>query len=231
MRLTLEQIKSIEASTSYTKQISFDYSPFQHDTVIVGTKGNGKTTRAKQILLTIPNLAFWVWDYSNKFTGFGNLVRRVEDLQYGQYIIQASDKSKNNFARFLNKAFETQKNLLIVVDELHQYTNKNENFMPLYQLVMSGRNKHLAGIYISTRPQAIPNYLLTNVRHVFAYGMNSALDLEWLQEYLGPEAWLLVTKDRRSQFYLGPDSPDALPDFSFIYRDMKQSRPQVVLKK
>lgn len=231
MRLTAEQVKSIEDSTQYVSQIDFDYSPFQHDTVIVGTKGNGKTRRSKKICLTIPNLAVWIWQYSIKtYDGFFPKVTKVEDLKYGQYVLDSPDKSKENLGRFLYKAFQ-QKNLLIIIDELHQYTNKNEIWMPLYQYVMSGRNRHLTGIYISTSPKAIPNYILGNARHVFAYQMNSALDLDWLHDYIGPEAWLLVTKDRRSQFYMGAEHIGSLPEYSFVYRDNKKERPQVVMKK
>jgi hypothetical protein len=208
----------------------FNYRPYKHDILDIGGKGKGKTTRAQKIIQTIEGINYWIWDYSDKFSEYGKLVHRVEDLQKGQYVIQAHDKGKANYAKFLNRAFYNFKNIVVVTDELHQYTNKNEIFQPLYEFVLSGRNKGLSSIFITTRPQSVPNYILSNLQHIFAYPLNLQSDIEWLREYIGPEAWLLIPKDKRRQFYLKPDHYDVLPEFSYIYRNLNDARPSVVTK-
>ena len=210
----------------------FKYSPFEEDILIVGGKGKRKTTKGKELLSTIPNIPYWVWDYSNQFQGFGNLVHSVDQLQYGQFILQASDKSKENYGKFLNKAFhmaDSIPNLVVVTDELHQITNKNEIFQPLYHFVLSGRNKGLSSIFITTRTHSVPNYILSNVSHLFAFSLALKTDIEWLRDYIGEKAWLLIPKDKRNNYFLAPEDPDVLPIGSYIYRNMSENDSSVVI--
>lgn len=219
--------------TDFVKSHPFNYSPFQDDILIIGGKGEGKTEEGKKILTTIPNIPYWIWDYSNKFQGFGNLVHRVQDLQYGQYVIQATDKSKENYGRFLNKAFteigDRIANLVVITDELHQYTNKNEIFQPLYHLILSGRNKGISSIFMTTRTHSVPNYILTNIEHLFAFRLKLQSDIEWLESYVGTEAQLLLPKDKRKKFFIAPEDIDILPKYSYIYRNMAETKPYIVL--
>ena len=212
----------------FVKTHPFNFSPFQDDVLIVGKKGEGKTEKGKQITTTIPEIPYWIWDYSNKFQGFGHLVHSLDQLAYGQFVIQATDKSKENYGRFLDKAFNEFSNLVIITDELHQYTNKNEVFQPLYHFILSGRNRGLNSIFMTTRPQSVPNYILTNISHLFAYRLSLQSDIDWLKDYIGQEAWLLIPKDKR-KFYVEPEAPDVLPKFSYIYRNMDDAKPYIVI--
>lgn len=212
----------------FVKSHPFNFSPFQDDVLLVGKKGEGKTEKGKQIISTIPNIPFWIWDYSNKFTGFGTLVHSIDQLQYGQFVIQATDKSKENYGRFLNKAFNEFSNLVLVTDDLHQYTNKNEVFQPLYHFILSGRNKGLSSIFMTIRTQSVPNYILTNIAHLFAFRLSLKSDIEFLEEYIGTEAWLLLPKDKR-KFFVEPEAPEVIPKYSFIYRNMGDPKAYVVV--
>jgi len=217
----------------YVSQIDFQYSPFQDDILIVGGKGEGKTEKAKEILTTIPQIPKWIWDYSKRFQGYGILVDKVEDLKYGSYVIQPKDLSLENYVRFLNKAnFEIGdgvKNLVVVTDELHQYVTKQDIMKPLYHLVLSGRNKGISSIFITTRTHSVPNYILSNIEHLFALPLKLQSDIEWLTEYIGLEAWLLLPKDKRKKgFFDSPEDIDSLPKYSFIYRKMSNNNPQIV---
>lgn len=215
--------------TNFVKTHPFNFSPYQEDIILVGGKGQGKTTLLKFVLSFIPNIPYWLWDFSNQFYNFGHLVRNVSELQYGQYVIQATDKGKENYGKYLRKIFHEMSNMVQITDELHQYTNKNEIFSPLYELVLSGRNKGISNIFVTTRPASIPNYILSNVSHVFALPLRLQSDVEWLEEYLGSEAWLLLPKDKRKKQFVDSNDIDVLPKYSYIYRNMEDSKPYVVL--
>ena len=212
----------------FVKTHPFKFSPFQDDVLIVGGKGEGKTEKGKQIVTTIPEIPFWIWDYSDKFQGFGHLVHSIDQLGYGQFVIQATDKSKENYGRFLNKAFNQFSNLVIITDELHQYTNKNEVFQPLYHLILSGRNKGISSIFMTTRTHSVPNYILSNISHLFAFRLALSTDIEWLEQYIGSEAWLLLPKDKRKKF-AEPEAPEVISKYSYIYRNMGESKPFIVI--
>jgi len=217
----------------YSASADFRYSPYQDDILIVGSKGEGKTEKGKVILNSIPNIQYWIWDYSKKFEGFGILVHKLEELQYGQYVIQPYDLSLENYTRFLNKANyeigDTNRNLVVVTDELHQYVTKQDIFKPLYHLVLSGRNKGISSIFMTTRTASVPNYILGNIEHLFVLKLKLTSDIEWLEEYVGDFVWLLLPKDKRKKGkYDSPDDPETLPDYSFIYRKMSDRNAQII---
>ena len=71
-------------------------------------------------------------------------------------------------------------------------------------------------ISISSRPASLPNNVLSNCKHVFAFRLNLESDIEFLESYLGSEVWQLMPKDKRKRLR---DLPE-LPEHSFYYRDM-----------
>lgn len=200
----------------------FNYQPFEEDIVIFGKKGKGKTTRAQWILSKISELPYWVYDFQGKFTGFGEVVHKVEDLKYGKYIFQPNLKGYATFEKFCYNIFDPQGNvkfsdLVIVWDELHQYVSKQKACPPLYSIVMSARNQGISNIFISTTPTAVPNWILTNISHVFAYKLSNKSHIEWLRDYMGEKAWLLLPPDKRD---LLQDQP-AIGEHSCVYRNQE----------
>ncbi len=218
---------------NYTKQIDFRYRAYSHDIVIIGKKNSGKTERTKRIIEnSLSDIPYWIWDYSNKFNGYGHLIHNIDELEYGQYVVQERDKSVDRFKQFCNKLFFGAQsgiytNTVLIIDELHQYLTKQAMLQELYHIVMSGRNFGISGMYISTRPQAIPNWILDNVTHVFAYKVLLEGSISWLNQYVGQEAWLLLSRDKRKLLF-EPEYPE-LTEHSFIYRNQNDSRPQVVI--
>lgn len=225
--------QDIDIELHIVREINFIYGIFNEDIVVIGMKGEGKTERVKRILESaLSDTPYWIWDYSDKFTGYGHLVHRVEDLQYGQYVIQAKDKTITEFRKFCQRVIDgvesgELRNLVIVVDELHQYVTKQSMLQELYFIVMSLRNFGISGIYISTSAQAIPNWILDNMTHVFAYKVNLEGRINWLRTYIGVESWLLTSRDKRKLLF-SEKYPD-LTKHSFIYRNQHDPRPQIVI--
>ncbi len=216
----------------YVEQIDFDFKVFYDNIVDVGSTGTGKTERAKRQLEALHDLPYWIWDYSDKFEKYGTLVHEVKDLKYGQYVIQPNDKGLENYQRFLLKIHNEAQagisnDMLLVHDELHQYLTKQSVLKELYQVVLSDRNKGIHNIFISTEPSIIPNWILNNTAHVFAYRLGNKSSIEWMRDYIGVEAWLLLPQDLRYELKEEPE----LPEFSFIYRDKRKSKAQVCIKK
>jgi len=215
----------------YVDQIDFNFKIYYDNIVVVGSTGSGKTERTKRILEQFTNVPYWIWDYSDNFEKYGTLVDEVKDLEYGQYVIQANDKGIDNYCNFLDRAFFGAQqgifnDLLLVHDDIHQYVTKQSVLKSLYQLVLSGRNKGLQSIFISTIPQIIPNWMLGNTQHVFTYRQGTRSNIEWMRDYIGLEAWLLLPPDLRYEL---KDEP-ALTEFSFVYRNKLKLKAQVVVK-
>ena len=74
-------------------------------------------------------------------------------------------------------------------------------------------------ICISSRPASIPNNVLSNTSHVFAFRLNLESDVEFLESYVGSEVWQLMNKDKRKKM---KDLPE-LEKHTFYYRDMDET--------
>lgn len=226
----------------FAKVIEFDYTAYQDDVLVVGKKNEGKTERIKRIIETkLQNKPYWIFDTAYKFSAYGHVVHKIQDLQYGQYVFQFDNPNtdtKKTYGEFLNRAFYGAQsgeftNLIVITDELQNYTTKQEVFQPLYHLVTSGRNFGLSSIFATIRPQSVPNYILDVLTHVFAYQVNLKGTIGWLEEYIGIEAWLLLSPDKRlksKKAELREHAELQLTPHSLIYRDQRKPKPQVILK-
>lgn len=208
--------------------IDFNFSPMEEDIGIFGKKGTGKTTRAKMILDLIPNIARIIWSPQKaleNFGGYGEPVDKIEDLHHGAFI-WTGIYNKATFLNFCNKVMEF-KNLVLVVDDCHEYVSKQ--FMPpeFETLVMSGRNRGISGIYLSPFPAQVPNQILGNCTHIFNYQMNLISQIEWVRDnFFGDSAWLLLPKNLRNKMYISNNDIDILPQYAFLYRKDSDMRTQ-----
>lgn len=211
---------------------SFNWKPLEEDIFITGKKGEGKTSRCKRILDLIPNLAYWIWSPQRpieNYGSYGHIVRNINQMQFGHYVYAGEDWSDESFVRFLRRAFTQMRNIVLVLDDIHERTTKQSIIKELRNLVLSGRNRGISSIFITTSPKSIPNYILGNVSHVFAYQMVLESDIEWLQKnLLGPDAWILIPKDKRKIFNT-PEDIDVLPKYSYVYRNQFDSESQVII--
>lgn len=213
------------------KQVDFRYSPFKEDVGIFGKKGEGKTTRAKMILDVIPNIPRWIWSPQRPnelYQGYGEPIEKIEDLKYGA-CLYIGTYNRENFNKFCKRAMEFQ-NLILVIDDVHEYISKQ--FIPpeVETLILSGRNRGISTIYISPFPQKVHNSILGNCTHIFAYRFVLQIHIEWLKEnFFGDEAWLLVPKDKRNKFYKEVNDPNVIPAYSFLYRKDTDARTQIMI--
>jgi len=212
--------------------LEFSWIPFREDIGIFGMKGSGKTSKARDVLLQVPNLARWIWSPQKpleNYKGFGEPVSKIEDLKHGAYL-WVGDYSKKTFLKICARATKYMRNLLFVVDDVHEQVTKQ--FIPeeLDNLISSGRNRGISGIYISTTPAKVHSTILGSCSHIFGYQLNLVKHIEWFRDnYFGNEAWLLLPKDLRNKHYVSNEDPDQLPKYSFLYRKDSDTRTQIIL--
>ena len=214
------------------EKLNFNWSPFYEDIGIFGKKGEGKTTMARQILDTIPNIARWIWSPQRpleNYKGYGLPVTKIDDLRHGA-LIWNGDYTKKNFLLFCERAFHHMRNIILVIDDVHEQVTKQ--FIPpeFDSLVLSGRNRGISSIFISPYPAKVHNSILSQCSHIFAYKMTLQLQIEWLRDnFFGNEAWLLLTKDLRNRYYIGENDIDIMPKFSYLYRKDTDMKTQVMI--
>jgi len=209
--------------------LDWEFTAFNEDCVIIGKKSSGKTYLANELLRGLKNIPVIVFDFNWQFHDsravvVHNLqeVFKIFDEHKGHVIFQPYDKSQAVFESFCAQIF-ARSNLVNLIDETHVYVSKQGICKPYNNLILSGRPRGISTISISSRPQNLPNNVLTNARHIFAFKLNLESDILFLQSWLGDQAWELLPKEQRKK---NQDAPE-LPEHSFYYRDTEKGAGMV----
>jgi hypothetical protein len=121
------------------------------------------------------------------------------------------------------------RNIVNVIDDVHEQQTKQ--FIPTYfeNLILSGRNRGISNIFISPTPAKVNNTILSQSSHYFCYKQTLVNQIEWFRDNVyGKEAWLLLSKDLRNRYYIDSNSPDQLPKYSFLYRKDTDFKTQII---
>jgi len=221
-----ETEKEIEITTN----LNFNFVPYNESIVITGSQGSGKSYLANTLLQNLHGVTVFVWDFNHAFHDSRSLVlNKLDEMKEmfgeykkGKYILQDFDKEEDQFRRFCKFAFHTG-NCVVIIDEAHNYVTKQKILKEYNQLILSGRPRGISVISISTRPATLPNNVLTNAKHVFAFRLNIESDVKFLESWMGSGVWQLVAKNKRSKHQ---DLPE-IPEHSFYYRNHDESDGQV----
>lgn len=212
-------------------QVEFNYSPFYENISILGQQGEGKTKKGRDILNVIPNIPRWIWSPqrpTENFQGYGTYVNKIEDLQHGAYV-WTGDFGTKTFLKFISKAFYEMKNLVVLVDDVHEQCTKQSIPPDFEHFILSGRNRGLSGIYLSPFPNRVHNSILGSSQHMFAFRFDLQSQIEWMRaNFFGDEAWFLVSKEKRRLFN-GENDLTKLPKHSFMYRKNTDEFNQIYL--
>ncbi len=215
--------------------IQINYSPYRQDIFITGMKGSGKTTKCKTILVSINHLRKIIWSPqkpTEHYDGFGRVVYDFKEMNdtFTGGLLYNGDFSVDNFVKFLEHTFHNCHNVVLVLDDLHEYVHKHSVLQALSNVIQSGRNRGISNIMLATTPASIPNWILGNVTHAFAFEFHLEGQIEWCQKnFFGLEAWLLTSKDKRIKFFNGENDPEILPKYSYIYRNVEEPKTRVVI--
>ena len=219
--------KVLRFADSGSQTLDFNFIAYEEKITIVGASGSGKSYLANEIMKSLHGVSVWVYDFnfqfhSSKAIVFNDLDKLLEvydTAKRGHYILQPHDNSEETFKRFNAEAFK-RGNLCLVEDEVHTWLSKQRVIKEFNQVILSGRPRGISVISISSRPASLPNNVLSNSKHVFAFKLNLESDIKFLEGFLGSDVWILMPKDKRHKL----QDEAELPDFTFFYRDMDTSQ-------
>ena len=218
-----DQVASSQPSSLSGEQLDFNFIAYEEKITIVGASGSGKSYLANAILKSLRGITVWVYDFNSEFhSSKAILVHELDELlelydgaKRGHYILQPHNNSEETFRRFNAEAFK-RGNITLIQDEIHNWLTKQRVIKEFNQVVLSGRPRGISVIAISSRPASLPNNILSNSKHVFAFKLNLESDVKFLETFLGSDVWMLMPPDKRSKH---KDQP-ALPEHTFFYRNM-----------
>ena len=210
--------------------LEWNFTCYNEDCVIVGMKSSGKTYLANEILRGLKGVNVIVYDFNHQFhSARAIMLHEVNEVftvfdsttQNKQIIFQPFDKSENIFRKFCSEIFN-RSNIVVMIDETHFFVSKQKILKEYNDLILSGRPRGISVISISSRPQNLPSNTLTNARHIFAFKLNLLSDVQFLESWLGRQAWQLLPPDQRKKTHRLAELPQ-LEEHSFFYRDTLQT--------
>jgi len=211
-----------------------DWDVFDEYIVVTGATGSGKTTLViNEIVPKLNGIATWILDPKFKFKGCGKIVHNLDELNMDyQCVYQPYDMGLEMFKKFCDKA-KQQFNLHIIIDEAHLWLSKQSVIREHYDLVMTKRNDGVTHTTISTNTKAIPNYLLSNITHVYSLRYNLRGDVDWLTDYIGEKAEFLLPPDKRLSVNTGIENINfrdlpLLKKYACIYRDLRRTDASII---
>lgn len=212
--------------------IDFNWVVYQQNISFLGMQGSGKTTLAKKILDTIPSVPRLIISPQKpleNYGGYGTPIDKISDIQKGA-MIWTGDFSQNTFERICNTLMARCSDMVLLVDDVHEFCSKQKMPSNFNTLIQSGRNRGICGMYLSPSANLVNNYILQSCQHIFAFKMKLHSQIEWLEKnYFGNDAEILIAKDLRNPkkiMHLDYDC-DVLPKYSFLYRDDSDSQNQL----
>lgn len=196
------------------------WDPYQENVGILGMQGTGKTTLAKQLLDRVPRIPRWIWSPQrpmDHYGEFGEPVNDIGELKRGAYVY-TGEFGERTFDQFCHAAMR-QYNLLLVIDDVHEYVKKQQIPENFARLINSGRNRGVCSIFLTPSPNIVHNNVLQSCKHIFAFKMGLESQVKWLAtQFYGPDAYVLLPSHlRRIQPSIGTQY-DTLPDHSYLYR-------------
>ena len=223
--LANESIQSQQKPAHFASggQLNFNFIAYDEKIVIVGASGSGKTYLANEIMKGLNGISVWVFDpnyqfHSSRamvFNDLSEMLKVYDSAKRGHYILQPHQNDENTFRRFCSEAFK-RGNVVLIMDEIHNWLTKQRVLKEFNQVILSGRPRGISCVSISSRPASCPNHILSNAKHVFAFKLNLESDVKFLEGYLGNDVWILMPPDKRARL---KDEP-ALEEHTFFYRDM-----------
>ncbi len=225
----------------YVERFKFSWEFGTENSVFVGAHAQGKTYAAAQ-LIALPLLGnhnHWVWDYHGRV--FDELVaagltprqsqllnasrvKLLSDVGAGTQFLWPYIKDDATFLKFCELACK-QHDLHVTVDELHNYNTAHRISHELARLMRDMGNRNVSYTAILQRPAENHKSVISNATHIFVFKLPLHTDVNYLRRWVGVEVELLLQPEFRRFFKNEPE----LPQYSFIYKDVRAMHPVVVV--
>lgn len=204
---------------------------YYHNIGMLGSQGQGKTTKAKKIIEMYPNVPRWIWSPQRpkeNFDGetFGYFVDSIDQLERGFFVF-TGDYTEKNFIAMQKKAMQTH-DLWLIIDDCHEQCSKQYIPDEWKTTILSGRNRGIFSMFLSPEPNNVHNTILGSCQHMFSFKLALETHIEWVKKNrFGDEAWILLPRTHRK--FDKPEWPDVLPDRSYLYRDRNLPENQLMI--
>lgn len=194
-----------------SQQLQFDWNAYKENCIIVGAAQGGKTNLGKVLtkFLEMSGFNIIVRDVHRRFTNLdpSKVKTHIFNLTgMGFEIYQPINDSDQDFIDFV--AFcSTKNNLVMVIDELHNYCKKQKAPKELDWFCRNCNNRSMGYIMIFQAPAEVPNYVLRNANHRFCFALDVPTDIDYMVRFIGSDA-------KRFE----ADSLDAVPQYHGLYK-------------
>jgi DNA helicase HerA-like ATPase len=171
--------------------------PRRHDQpigVILGRRGSGKTTLAKELIERFPQVA--IMDPNHEYDGaaFTSLSDFHRELAGSHSVVfrpkigLPKDVLLEEFDIFCQILWEAGRRL-VVIDEADRFSSHGKESTPFFQLLVNqGRHRELAILAIARRAAQLPKELIENASHLYLFHIHGAHSINYLQSIIGKEA-------------------------------------------
>ncbi len=214
--------------------MNLEINAYTDNIVTIGAHYQGKTYLMANLIvkqfLKVANM--WIWDYHGKFIQYLNpstslIKRRVDDLEYGIQFLKPDDKSSDNFDKFCKKVVQNS-NLVVVIDEAHNYSTAQKISDEHFELVSNAGNQGVSYIEIFQRPSRVNKSVLENAYHRFCLATDEVNSVTYLRKWIGLAVELFRPFEERSKWARQKyrDRPQ-LKQYSFVYRNMHSLEAEV----
>lgn len=181
-----------------------NWSVHQENICILGMQHSGKTSLAKSFLDNIPNVPRLIISPQQPqklYGSYGQSINAVSELIEGGAYVWTGKLTEPIFEALCKKLM-TFSNMLLVLDDAHEFCTKQRIPKNLSNLINSGRNRGITSIFISPSPNLLNNVVLQSSRHLIAFHFRMESQIEYAKKnFFGDYGWLLLSPNLRpSQF-------------------------------
>lgn len=200
---------------------NLDYSPYKENVCILGAAQHGKTTEAINLAKMLVGNFFNViiHDFHCRFTTLNpfSVKRFLHELTgIGLEIFQPPIRTREEFDNFCAKVL-TFKNTVAIIDELHNYCEKNSHPKNLKLLFENCNNRSIGYVAILQRPAEVPNFVLSNSTHRFCLYLDLPTDIVYMKKWIGKDVENFAS--------------DSIPKFEGIYKKVGEKSKRFRVEK
>ena len=188
---------------------------------ILGQSGSGKTYLSRKIQTMYPRVV--VLDFMHEYDD-GEIVRSFSE--FSEKLIEYKTTRRKRFRLIFQFPPETEDfaficdhilktcytagNMLVVIEEVQNYSHTHHLPHWLRSALLTGRHKNLALIFTTQRPGELHKTILSQCAHVFCGRIHEKNDLKYLENYFYDEIEKLKKLENRFFIYWQPGVKTAL---------------------
>ncbi len=174
--------------------IESSYNPYKQNGIFVGKAQSGKTTKAialaKRLVESGRNVIVFTPHHTSAFIKLApeRVIHNLHDVHPNKLCIVIPLINSPEFYDGLCAKVMTYKNLVFMPDEIHNYTTKYKVENNFAFLLRNCNNYNIGYMAIFQRPAEVPNMVISNANHCWAFQMKLATDVKYFKALIGEKA-------------------------------------------